>query len=166
MTSTPLYVLFHDYAGAVPGASAIVVRDGATMVAAAFGLADLEQGTPATITTNYRLASVSKQFTAMAVLLLVADGRLTLDDPLARFFAPSPPQWQHVTVQHLLMHTAGLLDYEELIPPGTTAQPPEPVHAALVRCYRPFPVHSRTQRVRAWPAPNRFSAIGRRSVAG
>lgn len=94
MTSTPLDVLFHDYTGAVPGASAIVVRDGATMVAAAFGLADLEQSTPATITTNYRLASVSKQFTAMAVLLLVADGRLTLADPLARFFAPSPPQWR------------------------------------------------------------------------
>jgi CubicO group peptidase (beta-lactamase class C family) len=122
MKSTPLYVLFHDYAGAVPGASAIVVRDGATMVAAAFGLADLEQSTPATITTNYRLASVSKQFTATAILLLVADGRLTLDDPLARFFAPSPPQWRHVMVQHLLTHTAGLLDYEELIPPGTTAR--------------------------------------------
>jgi CubicO group peptidase (beta-lactamase class C family) len=122
MTSTPLYVLFHDYTGAVPGASAILVRDGAAQVAAAFGLADLEQSTPATITTNYRLASLSKQFTAMAVLLLIADARLTLDDSLARFFAPSPPRWRHVTMQQLLTHTAGLLDYEDLIPPHTVAQ--------------------------------------------
>jgi len=122
MTAKPLDQLFHDYTGAVPGASAILVRDGATIVAAAFGLADLEQSTPATTATNYRLASVSKQFTAMAVLLLVADGHLVLDDPLARFFAPSPPRWRHITLQQLLTHTAGLLDYEDLIPSGATAQ--------------------------------------------
>jgi CubicO group peptidase (beta-lactamase class C family) len=122
MKATPLDQLFHNYTGAVPGASALLVRDGVVRVAAAFGLADLEQSTPATTTTNYRLASLSKQFTAMAVLLLVADGRLALDDPLARFFAPFPPHWQHVTVQHLLTRTAGLLDYEDLIAPDTTAQ--------------------------------------------
>jgi CubicO group peptidase (beta-lactamase class C family) len=122
MTSTSLDQLFFDYTGAAPGASALLVRDGAAQVAVAFGLADLEQSTPATITTNYRLASVSKQFTAMAVLLMVADGRLTLDDPLARFFAPSPRRWRHVTLQHLLTHTAGLLDFEDLIPPDTAAQ--------------------------------------------
>jgi len=122
MTAKPLDPLFHDYTGTVPGASAILVRDGAVHFATAFGLADLEQSTPATTATNYRLASVSKQFTVMAVLLLVADGHLALDDPLARFFAPSPPRWRHITVEHLLTHTAGLLDYEELIPPDTTEQ--------------------------------------------
>src|SRR6266545_4163888 len=122
MTATPLYVLFSDYAGAVPGASALLVRDGTTIVAAAFGLADLEQSIPTTLATNYRLASVSKQFTAMAVLLLIADGRLALDDRLARFFEDAPPHWQHVTLLHLLTHTAGLLDYEDLIPPDSTAQ--------------------------------------------
>jgi CubicO group peptidase (beta-lactamase class C family) len=122
MTATPLDQLFHDYTGATPGASAILVRDGATIAADAFGLADLERKTLATTATNYRLASLSKQFTAMVVLLLVAAGRLALDDPLARFFAPSPPRWRHVTLQHLLTHTAGLLDYEDLIPPDATAQ--------------------------------------------
>lgn len=58
----------------------------------------------------------------MAILLLVADGRLALDDPLARFFANAPQRWRYVTVQQLLTHTAGLLDYEDLIPPDTTAQ--------------------------------------------
>src|SRR5262245_32736344 len=112
MTPPPLDQLFHDYVGTVPGASAILLRDGIVLAAAAFGLADLERKTPATTATNYRLASVSKQFTAMAALLLIADGRLALDDPLARFFAGPPPHWRHVTVQHVLTHTAGLLDYE------------------------------------------------------
>jgi CubicO group peptidase (beta-lactamase class C family) len=121
MTATPIDQLFSDYTGAVPGASTMLLRDGAIQVATAFGLADLERKTSATPATNYRLASVSKQFTATAVLLLAADRRLRLDDPLARFFAPAPPRWRHVTLLHLLTHTAGLLDYEELIPPETTA---------------------------------------------
>jgi CubicO group peptidase (beta-lactamase class C family) len=121
MIATQLDQLFSDYTGAVPGASAMLIRDGPTHLATAFGLADLEQQTPATIATNYRLASVSKQFTAMAVLLLVAAGRLALDDPLARFFAGAPPHWRQITLQHLLTHTAGLLDYEDLIPPDITA---------------------------------------------
>ena len=122
MTSTPLDQLFSDYAGAVPGVSATLIQDGVVQLATAFGLADIERKTPATPTTNYRLASVSKQFTAMAVLLLVADGCLALDDPLAQFFADAPPLWQHVTLLHLLTHTAGLRNYEDLIPPDTTAQ--------------------------------------------
>jgi CubicO group peptidase (beta-lactamase class C family) len=133
MPSTSLDELFHDYTGAVPGISAMLVQDGAASVAAAFGLADLEHNTPATPTTNYRLASVSKQFTAMAILLLVADGRLALDDPLARFFTGAPHYWRYVTLQHLLTHTAGLLDYEDLIPPGTTAQLREQDVLDLVR---------------------------------
>jgi CubicO group peptidase (beta-lactamase class C family) len=113
--------LFADYTGAVPGASAALIRDD-VIDYVAFGLADLEQRTPASVTTNYRLASVSKQFTAMAALLLAADGRLALDDSLARFFAGAPPRWRQVTLRHLLTHTAGLLDYEDLIPPDTSAQ--------------------------------------------
>src|SRR5262245_2155871 len=122
MTSTPLDLLFHDYTGAVPGASALLLQDGIALVDAAFGLADLERNTPATTATNYRIASVSKQFTAMAILLLVAERRLTLDDPLARFFEDAPPSWRHIIVQQLLTHTSGLLDYEDLIPPDTTTQ--------------------------------------------
>src|SRR5215216_2607827 len=121
MTSIPLDQLFSAYVGAVPGISAMVLQDGVVQLATAFGLADIERPTPATAATNYRLASVSKQFTAMALLLLVADRYLALDDPLARFFAAAPPRWRHVTLLHLLTHTAGLLDYEDLIPPDTTA---------------------------------------------
>jgi CubicO group peptidase (beta-lactamase class C family) len=122
MTPTSLDQLFADFAGAVPGASATVLRDGTAQIAAAFGQADLEQRIPTTTATNYRLASVSKQFTAMAALSLAAEGRLALSDPLARWFAGAPPRWRQITIEHLLTHTSGLLDYEDLIPPDTTAQ--------------------------------------------
>lgn len=118
----PVEQHFAAFQGAVPGASALLLRNGEPQLAVAFGLADLDAQTPATPTTNYRLASVSKQFTAMATLLLVSDGKLKLEDSLARFFADSPSFWQHVTIQQLLTHTSGLLDYEDLLLPDATAQ--------------------------------------------
>ena len=69
--------LMRDYTGDVPGASVLVLRDGEPLVRASYGLADLEAHAPATATTNYRLASVSKQFTAASILLLAEDGRLS-----------------------------------------------------------------------------------------
>lgn len=122
MPSLALDQLFSEFIGSVPGVSAALVKDGELQTVTAFGLSNLEQNSSATPTTNYRLASVSKQFTAMAILLLVADGRLTLDDPLARFFDSSPPFWQHITLRHMLTHTSGLLDYEDMIAPATTTQ--------------------------------------------
>ena len=74
-----LDALMADYAGDVPGASVLVVRDGEIVVRRAWGLADVDKGVPASPATNYRLASVSKQFTAAAILLLAEDGRLRLD---------------------------------------------------------------------------------------
>jgi CubicO group peptidase (beta-lactamase class C family) len=121
MISTLLDQLFSGYAGSMPGVSAMLLQDGVVQFATAFGLADVERKTPATPATNYRLASVSKQFTAMSILLLVADGCLALDDPLAQFFVGAPARWRHVTLLHLLTHTAGLRDYEDLIPSDTTA---------------------------------------------
>lgn len=125
--------LFREFTGAVPGASAMLLRDGAPLFAAAYGLADLAQPAAASTATRYRLASVSKQFTAMAALQLVAERRLQLDDPLARFFAPAPPLWQQISVAQLLSHTSGLRDYEDLIAPGATAQLSDDDVLALVR---------------------------------
>jgi len=104
MISTLLDRLFSGYAGAMPGVSAMVLQDGVVQFAAAFGLADVERKTPATPATNYRLASVSKQFIAMAILLLVADGRLALDDPLAQFFAGAPARWRHACFRRTPPH--------------------------------------------------------------
>lgn len=113
--------LFHDYSQVnAPGASVMVVRDGKPIFAKGFGLADLQHKIPCTTNTNFRLASVTKQFTAMAVLILVEQKKLLLDERLTNFFPEFPDYGKQITVRHLLTHTSGLLDYEDLIPQGTT----------------------------------------------
>src|ERR1700739_2925372 len=83
--------LMRPYSGAVPGASVLVLRDGAAVFRRAYGLADLEQHAAATPATNYRLASMTKQFTAAAVLALSEAGRLSLDDPVRQWLPAFPP---------------------------------------------------------------------------
>ena len=113
--------ILKDYDRAdAPGASVLVALDGKVLYRKAFGLANLEERTPITTATNFRLASVTKQFTATAVLLLAERGELSLDDPLTRFFPGFSKAAHEVKVRHLLGHTSGLFDYEDLIPPGTT----------------------------------------------
>ena len=114
--------LLRDYQGQVPGASVLVLRDGQPLYRRGHGLADLEAGTAATAQTNYRLASVSKQFTAAAILLLAQDGVLSLDDPVTRWLPSLPAAADAVTLRHLLSHTSGLVDYEDHIPPGFEGQ--------------------------------------------
>lgn len=96
------------------------------MLQRACGLADVEAGVAAAAETNYRLASVSKQFTAAAVLLLAQEGRLTLNDPVRQWLPSLPHAADGAAVRHLLAHTSGLVDYEDLIPGGTTAQLHDP----------------------------------------
>lgn len=110
---------FADFRGEVPGASLAVIRDGKVVLQRSFGLADLERRRKASSGTAYRLASVSKQFTAAAILLLAGRGKLALDDPLTRFFPRFPAYGREIRVRHLLTHTSGLLAYEELLPPGS-----------------------------------------------
>ena len=115
--------LFADYNGAaVPGASVIVIRDGRVIVRRAYGMAHLERRAPATPETDYRLASVSKQFTAMAIMMLAQAGKLRYDQPVREILPELPPAARDVTVRHLLNHTSGLWDYEDLIPGTRTAQ--------------------------------------------
>lgn len=115
--------LFAAYTGSsVPGASVVVIRDGQVVVRRAYGSADLERHVAATPETDYRLASVSKQFTAMAVMLLAQDGKLRYDQPVRDFLPELPGAARAVTVRHLLNHTSGLWDYEALIPESRTTQ--------------------------------------------
>jgi CubicO group peptidase (beta-lactamase class C family) len=114
--------LLRDYEGNVPGASVLVLRDGQPVVRASYGLADLETHTPATPETNYRLASMTKQFTAAAILLLAEDGSLTVDDRAQTWLPSLPPAAETVTIRHLLTHTSGLIDYEDVIPRTFVAQ--------------------------------------------
>jgi CubicO group peptidase (beta-lactamase class C family) len=114
--------LMSNYTGDVPGAAVLVLRDGQPIVRAGYGLADLETNTPATPETNYRLASVTKQFTAASILLLAEDGRLKLDDRVRKWLPSLPEAAELVTIRHLLTHTSGLIDYEDVIPEIFAAQ--------------------------------------------
>src|SRR5690606_33159641 len=107
--------LMQRYQGLGPGASLLVLRDGEAVVRRGYGLSDLEAGTEAGPATNYRLASVSKQFTAAAVLLLAQDGKLSIDDPVRRWLPSLPPSADAITLRHMLSHTSGLVDYEDLM---------------------------------------------------
>jgi CubicO group peptidase (beta-lactamase class C family)/microsomal dipeptidase-like Zn-dependent dipeptidase len=108
--------LMRGYSGAVPGASVLVLRDGKSVVQRSYGLADVEQRTPVSPATNYRLASITKQFTAAAILLLSEAGKLRLDDSIRQWLPELPDATQGVTIRHLLTHTGGLIDYEEFVP--------------------------------------------------
>lgn len=104
------------------GVCVLGIDHGAVVFNHAYGFADVESSTPCTPLTNFRLASVSKQFTAAAVLLLADRGKLSLDDTLDDYFPGFPGYGHQITVKHLLTHTSGLPHYEELIPKGTTLQ--------------------------------------------
>ncbi|MGH8084864.1 MAG: serine hydrolase [Lysobacter sp.] len=114
--------LMARYDGDVPGASLLVLKDGEPVVRRGYGLSDLERGIEAGPATNYRLASITKQFTAAAILLLAEDGALDLDDPLRQWLPSLPPATDGITLHQVLSHTSGLIDYEDVIPATMTAQ--------------------------------------------
>ncbi len=94
--------------GPVAGLSIAVFEHGRPILAKGYGFADIEEQVAATADTSYPIASVSKHFTAAAILRLADQGRLTLDDPLSRFFPAARPRIGVLTLRHLLDHTSGL----------------------------------------------------------
>lgn len=95
----------------IPGLALLVARRGEVVRAQGFGLANVELRVPVTPATVFQSGSVGKQFTATAVMMLVEQGRVGLDDPLSRYFPHAPRWWREVTVRELLSHTAGFTDY-------------------------------------------------------
>jgi CubicO group peptidase (beta-lactamase class C family) len=114
--------MMQSYADDAPGASVLVLREGVPLLRKAYGLADREQRITATPATNYRLASITKQFTAAAILLLVEDGRMSLDDSVRRWLPSLPALADSITVRHLLTHSSGLIDYEDVMPSDFVGQ--------------------------------------------
>lgn len=101
--------------------SVLVARSGKVVLEKGYGLANIEHRTPATMTTRYQVASITKNFTAAAILRLQETGRLRLTDSLCTFVAPCPDAWRPVTIAHLLHHTSGIPDYEEALELGSPA---------------------------------------------
>jgi CubicO group peptidase (beta-lactamase class C family) len=99
-----------------PGAAVMVLKDGEIIYLGTRGVADMQAMRPIDGRTNFRLASVAKQFTAAATMLLVREGKLRYDDRLTDLFPGFPDYGRAITVRHLLDHTSGLPDYEDLMP--------------------------------------------------
>jgi len=97
-----------------PGASVIVVKDGKVILRKGYGMANLELGVPVEPDMVFRLGSVTKQFTAVAILMLAERGKLSLDDDLTKFLPDYPTKGQKISIEHLLTHTSGIKNYTSL----------------------------------------------------
>jgi CubicO group peptidase (beta-lactamase class C family) len=97
----------------VPGLALLVARDGKIVKAQGYGLANVELQVPVKPETLFQSGSVGKQFSATAVMMLVEEGKIKLDDSITRYFKDAPPTWNQVTVRELLSHTAGFTDYPD-----------------------------------------------------
>ena len=105
-----------------PGVAVLVMKNDSVVFKNAYGLADIEEHRPITTTTNFRLASVTKEFTAMCIMILAERGLLMYEDSLGKFFPDFLTYGRAITVRQLLTHTSGLVDYESLIPDSQTVQ--------------------------------------------
>jgi CubicO group peptidase (beta-lactamase class C family) len=106
--------LFSRFSRETPGCAVGVSVDGATVLARGYGMADLEHDAPNTAETIFEAGSVTKQFTAAAVLLLARDGKLSLDDPVRKHIPELPDYGPPLTIRHMLNHTSGLRDWGSL----------------------------------------------------
>jgi CubicO group peptidase (beta-lactamase class C family) len=107
--------LFASIDSKSPGAAVLVIQNGQTVFQRGYGLTDLRTLHKIDEHTNFRLASVTKQFTAMAIMLLVHDGKLRYDEKLTEIFPEFPAYGKTITIRNLLNHTSGLPDYEDLM---------------------------------------------------
>lgn len=94
--------------------SVLVARDGKPLLNRGFGMASIEWNIPAAPDTKFRLGSVTKQFTGMAVLLLEEQGKLTVTDSIRRLIPEAPAAWDEITIHHLLTHTSGIPSFTSL----------------------------------------------------
>jgi CubicO group peptidase (beta-lactamase class C family) len=95
----------------IPGVSLAVVKDGQIILAKGYGYANLEHQVPVKPETIFQSGSMGKQFTATAVMMLVEEGKINLDDKISKYLGDGPEAWQNITVRQLLTHTSGLTDY-------------------------------------------------------
>ena len=114
---------FRQQPGDQPGIALSIEKNGQVFYRKTAGLADKTTGVPLDSFSNFRMASLTKQFTAMGILLLEKDGRLSLEDPIHKWLPELPAGiGNRILIRHLLTHSSGLLDYESLIPSTQTRQ--------------------------------------------
>lgn len=99
----------------------LVAQGGRVLLEKGYGLAEVANRVPASASTRYEIASISKMFTAAAILRLQEDGRLSTRDPICRYVERCPDSWRAITIAQLLHHTSGIPDYESALDPDTPA---------------------------------------------
>jgi D-alanyl-D-alanine carboxypeptidase len=95
----------------IPGVSIAVVRNGQVIKAKGYGIANIEANSAASSKTVYEIGSMTKQFTSAAVMMLVEQGKISLDDKITKYFTDAPAWWNQITVRHLLHHTSGIQNH-------------------------------------------------------
>ena len=100
--------------GEIPGLSLAVLENGKLVYSRAYGYANLANATPVTADHKFQIGSITKSFAAVAVMLLVEEGKIKLDDPIAAYLGPVPASWTPITVRHLLNHTSGMQEDPDL----------------------------------------------------
>ena len=96
----------------VPGLALGVYRNGTIVKVKGYGLSNVELGVPVTPETVFQSGSIGKQFTATAIMMLIEEGKVSLDDSITKYFPKGPEWWKEIQVRHLLSHTSGLVEYE------------------------------------------------------
>lgn len=94
--------------------TALVAKDGKPVFRKGYGVANVEWDIPNTPDTKFRLGSITKQFTGMAILQLAEAGKLKLDDPANKYYPEAPAAWEKITIHHLLTHTSGIPSYTSI----------------------------------------------------
>jgi D-alanyl-D-alanine carboxypeptidase len=93
----------------IPGLALAVVKDGRVVKAQGYGLANVETGSPVTVETVFKIGSLSKPVIAMGVMMLVEEGKISLDDKVSKFLEGTPEAWRDITIRNLLSHTSGIV---------------------------------------------------------
>ena len=106
-----LYVKTEMARQKIPGLALAIVRNGKISTLRSYGFANLEHQVPVTAETIFQSGSIGKQFTAAAVMILVQEGKVSLEDKITKYFPDAPSAWQSITVRHLLTHTSGMQDF-------------------------------------------------------
>ncbi|MEO6227285.1 MAG: serine hydrolase domain-containing protein [Thermomonas sp.] len=113
ITAIDRYVAAEMARERIPGAEVGIYRDGHAVLVKGYGMANIEWNAPVTPATLMQSGSVGKQFAATAVMMLVEQGKLNLDDSISKYFTDAPASWKPIKVKNLLSHTSGLAEYED-----------------------------------------------------
>ena len=124
----------------------LVARNGEVLLSQGYSLAARDKNIPNTLHTKYRLGSITKQFTAMAILMLQAQDKLNVRDPICLYISECPTAWKDITIHHLLTHTSGIrnfTDFRDYQATKATPSPPEQTIARFKEKPLDFPVGER-----------------------